>query len=214
MDGRGLVVDFIRHGQSTSYIQAGRIGGRDPKAQLTVGGLRQINDLATAYLQRLGEYPIAALYCSDLFCAKQSAIELRRMLDLKEFTPAPELTELSQGKWEGCMASVVHTPKVIAQMNREGADFQSPGGESQRMTGTRLYGWLDWLRTHPPTRPGRVLAISHGSAMRCLFLEVMGLMGGAGDIRRFHIGNAHIMRLVYNLKYGRWELAGFNLASP
>ena len=85
---------FVRHGQSQSNLEQRFTGQGD--TLLTPLGERQAENTA----RFLKDYPIRAVYASDLTRAMQTALPTAQMHGLS-VTPDPALREVFAGRWEG-----------------------------------------------------------------------------------------------------------------
>ncbi len=87
-------------------------------------------------------------------------------------TICSELREMSFGVWEGHTLAELRAAggETFAAAENAGLDFQPPGGESPRMTMTRIGHWAaDLVRADEPA-----VAVSHKAAIRALLALATG----------------------------------------
>lgn len=152
---------LIRHGEAANNVRPNYIAGRSNHFPLTEKGIEQSRKLG-ATLVRHGLSP-DIVYTSPAIRAIQTA---RYTLDAMMLdVPINEdyrLQEQDVGEWVGHVATEIFTDEQITEINRLGKDFRSPGGESFNDVGNRMYEWANSL---PDIE--RVLAFTHGGAIRC-----------------------------------------------
>jgi probable phosphoglycerate mutase len=189
-------VHLIRHAQSTANVSTimGGVG-----AELTETGEDQARQLGTF----LASQEIDAVYSSPYKRARATA-ELS--LPNKTLIFDDRLVEIRRGDWDGKPLTEILNEAVIEQMQREGLDYRTPGGESLLEVGIRMESWLSAL-THVFDETAKVVAFTHGHAIRSLLQKLLGY--NAEAIRRIQIWNTSITSL--HLKDGAWHLNGLNL---
>lgn len=153
---------LIRHGEAANNIRQNYIAGRSNHFPLTEKGIEQSKKLG-ATLLKIGLLP-DAVYSSPAVRALQTAHHTLGLLAPGvSINEDDRLQEQDVGAWVGRVATEVFTDEQIAEINTLGNDFRSPGGESFNDVGNRMYEWANsGLGT------GRILAFTHGGAIRCL----------------------------------------------
>ncbi len=178
---------LIRHGQ-TDYNANGRWQGH-LDIPLNDVGLRQAQALA----QRLADWPVCALYSSDLLRARMTAVPLAEAWGL---TPVydPVWRERHVGIFEGRASDElrVEYPDVFAKM-RQGV-IEIPEGEVHGVLQARLAGaYHGLLAAH---RDEMVAVVSHGGALNALVSYVLELPHQYGRLS-FH-GNTGLTIIRVN----------------
>jgi broad specificity phosphatase PhoE len=118
---------LARHGQTDDNLEPIRVQGfRDTPLNAT--GREQAHRLAELVAER---HPVAAVWCSDLSRAVETAEIVGRRIGL---TPRPDarLREGFRGRWEGRRFVDIarEEPELYAAWQRGGAGWRFPGGES------------------------------------------------------------------------------------
>lgn len=203
-----LLVHLIRHAESTANVDT-IIGGVD--ATLTPKGIAQAETLG-AYVSRTAAITLDAVYSSPYPRARATA---RYVCDavkyMENVTLDQRLVEIDRGEWDGRRISDVITDEVRAEMQRLGLDYKTPGGESMRDVGQRMYLWLRQVKQvhainiapqdpwHPhttSTATRSVAAFTHGHAIRCLINHLFGF--DASALRFMRVDNTSITTLRWN----------------
>ncbi|WP_134684036.1 histidine phosphatase family protein [Brevibacillus migulae] len=165
---------WVRHGETEENRMRRYLGQADPPLNST--GVAQARYLA----QRLSEWPITAVYTSDLQRCIQTATAISERHGLQPIA-CPALRELSFGRWEG------KTYAEIMEEDREHAvkwysdpfAVAPPAGETLKAFGDRidrsLQGILATCAPHDT-----VLLVSHGGVIRWFQSKWIH-----GDPRRF-----------------------------
>jgi 2,3-bisphosphoglycerate-dependent phosphoglycerate mutase len=148
---------LIRHGE-TDWNAGGRVQG-NTDVPLSERGRAQAEELAA----RLSDWPIGALYSSDLRRALDTARPLAASLGLEPIVD-PILRERSFGVFEGLLDS-----EVEARLDDSAAFWRDPdtrpdGGESRREVWNRIVGFLDALLEAPPAN--EIAIVTHGGPIR------------------------------------------------
>ena len=133
-------VIFVRHGQSTANLACLFAGHTD--VALTELGHKQAENTANF----LKNYPISAIYSSDLERSMQTAAPTGKMHNLP-VVPDRELREIFAGEWEG-RAYEELLEKYTQSFNTWRTDCgraHPEGGESTLELGARIYGEVDRL---------------------------------------------------------------------
>ena len=155
---------LVRHGETDWNRELRFQGQSDPP--LNELGRRQAFELA----DRLAEEEIAAIYCSDLRRAHETARAVADRLGL-EVTIMPELREIDVGSWAG------FTRDEIADRFPDGfrrwlEGEQGHDGESREVLAVRVREIaLRIAAAHPGEQ---VLLVSHGVALRTLLNQAQG----------------------------------------
>ncbi len=186
---------LIRHGQTEWNLQ-GRIQGH-LHGELSALGKRQAEALAA----RLATISFEALYSSDLHRAVRTAEPIARASGHAIHTDA-RLREKNYGDFEGLTMSEVREryPDDFTRMVGPDDDYVIPGGESRRRKNARVIACIEELAARHAGR--RVLVVTHGGVLSCLFQYVLGVT--LGSPRRFPLYNAG-MNTVYRNAKG-WHL--------
>ncbi|XP_047313776.1 uncharacterized protein LOC124917363 [Impatiens glandulifera] len=134
---------LITHGDWHMNLRPDLIAGRCPEAALTPNGNRQARALAV-FLKSQG-IRFNAVYSSPLDRARATAVSVCQEMDLMEeqIQTSEALIEISQGDWEGCQRSEIHTPELSTLMERFQPDFSAPSGESLRQVQFRMIQFLN-----------------------------------------------------------------------
>lgn len=157
---------FARHGESEANVQQvfwnqARMYG------LTAKGRKQAEALA----DNLGDVESAALYCSPVLRAVQTAGIVGGRLDL---TPEIEdgLREYDVGILEGKRysreAEDLYWQVITQWMERNNRDARIEGGESYNDIEARFMPFIGRLEETYRGTEANVLAISHGGTLRCM----------------------------------------------
>lgn len=178
---------LVRHGQ-TGWNAEGRIQGHTDIA-LDATGRWQALQLA----QALRDEPVAAVYCSDLQRARQTAEPLCHAQGLPMMLE-PALRERAFGRFEGqTFAELERTvPDEVQRWKRRDADWGPPGGERLRDFFARS---LQALQRLALPHPGQTLVlVTHGGVLDCLHRAALSLPLQAP--RTWVLGNAAVNRLL------------------
>ncbi len=186
---------LIRHGQTEWNLQ-GRIQGH-LHGELGALGKRQAEALAA----RLATISFEALYSSDLHRAVQTAEAIARKCGHAIHTDV-RLREKNYGDFEGLTMAEVREryPEDFARMVGTDDEYVIPGGESRRQKNTRAIACIEELAARHVGR--RVLVVTHGGVLSCLFQYVLGV--ALGSPRRFPLYNAG-MNTIFRDTQG-WQL--------
>ena len=168
---------FIRHGESVLNTQPDLIGGRGEHTLLSEKGINQV--------KKLGRYLVEnniifdEVFSSSLIRSVQTCeIACDQMNFIKEnIKIRNELTEFTQGDWEGKTRSEIYTPEQLNQINTLGYLFTPPNGESQRMVERRVSDWLEDEVLNNPNYTNstkRIAIFSHGLTIKCLLHYILG----------------------------------------
>jgi broad specificity phosphatase PhoE len=153
---------LARHGE-TAYNAEGRFQGQ---------GAVPLNDTGRAQAAALAEqavsYEFAALWCSPLLRARETADVVARRIGL---TPREDarLMETDAGDWtDRSFAEVrAETPEQFARFKHGDPTFAFPGGESFAQQGVRVAGaFYDIKRAEAPA-----LIVCHGGVIRIALFQ-------------------------------------------
>jgi len=159
---------FIRHGLTDWNLELRFQGQTD--IPLNAAGHAQAARLAA----RLAAKPHDALFCSDLVRARQTAAPLASAWQ-QSAVALPGLREQHFGVLEGLTAEDIEAqhPVLWQRWLEADADFEPPGGESQRRFHARV---LDAVRELAAQVGGqRVAVVTHGGVLDMLWRSAHGL---------------------------------------
>ncbi len=153
---------LARHGQ-TAYNAEGRFQGQGP-VPLDATGRAQ----AAALAEQAATYEFAALWCSPLRRARETADVVARRIDL---TPREDarLMETDAGEWTDRSFAEVQAedPEGFNRFKEGDPTFAFPGGESFAQQGVRVAAaFHDIKRAEAPT-----LVICHGGVIRLALFQ-------------------------------------------
>ena len=148
---------FIRHGE-TEWNAGRRVQGHSD-VPLSPRGEEQARELA----ERLADWPIEAIYSSDLSRALDTARPLADRLGL-ELRVDPILRERNFGAFEGLQDSEVAARLDDPEAFWRDADTRPDEGESRREVWHRVSTFLDRLLENPPAN--EIVIVSHGGPIR------------------------------------------------
>lgn len=159
---------------------------------VTAMGERQIELLA----ERFREIPVDAVYSSDLYRARRTAMAVTGHTALPLRTDK-RLREINIGPWETAFfANVFHDePDRAWRFIRDPDSFFLEGAETYAQVGSRAYEALvDIARTNP----GKTVAVvSHGVTIRCLMSRITGI--SLRDVKALPIsGNTAVSHLFWD----------------
>lgn len=157
---------LIRHALCDPVGRA--IAGRTPGINLNSTGTRQAEALA----EGLVGIPMAALYCSPLERARETAAALERPLGIPARI-APGLIELDFGSWTGRTLDSLAGDPVWSRFNTERATTRIPGGETMDEVVARGAGELARMAADHPGL--RVAAVTHADVIRALLTHYAGM---------------------------------------
>ena len=159
---------FIRHGETDWNVEQRMQGHID--MPLNVKGSTQAQMLG----QRFAPGQAAALYCSDLLRARQTAQPVARALQL-DVRHDPALRERNFGRCEGLtQAEIFHRyPEDARALELGDPNFVPSGGESRKQHQARVLACVEKLvRIHA----GQVIVVvTHGGVLDVLFRRVRRL---------------------------------------
>ncbi|MBI3944376.1 MAG: histidine phosphatase family protein [Armatimonadetes bacterium] len=190
------VIYLVRHGEV--------LWNREPPAycgitdlELSPEGRRQAECLAA----RLAGAPLAALYCSDLRRARQTADAIAAPHALVPVAD-PALREVNYGDWEGLSEAQVRCrwPDLYAAWRQDAERVPIPGGESFAALRDRVVPAMTAIAARHPAES--VAVVAHKSTNRVFLCELLGL--SPSHYRRIGQENAAVNILNYD--EGRWRI--------
>jgi alpha-ribazole phosphatase len=159
---------LIRHGEVNGSA-SGRLFGRTD-VPLSERGKEQSRQLAEV----LSTAQLSAVYSSDLQRARVTAeiIAKRKNLTVQENSA---WREIDMGEWEGRTVAALHqeAPELVAQVFKDPASFEYPGGESFAAFVARVQTALDELLL--TQQRGDLALVAHGGVCRAIIGSVLGV---------------------------------------
>lgn len=159
---------LIRHGDTIASKDGRFTGSTD--IPLSEGGRVHACQLAT----RLGLYPIAAFYSSNMQRAYETARFIAQVHAM-EVTQVPELREIDHGEWDGKTREEIlqSDPKSLEEYDRDPYHFRAVGGESGEDLLNRAVPAIQALvRKHPSDT---ILVVAHKTTNRLLICHYLGI---------------------------------------
>jgi probable phosphoglycerate mutase len=158
---------LVRHG-ATQLSAENRFSGA-VGVDLSDEGRAQAAHLA----DRLAGEPIAAVYCSDLSRAQETAAIVARPHRMSPIV-RPGLREISHGRWEGLTRGEVEQrfPEEYASWEADPFTFAPEGGESGLSVLARALPVIRELVVAHTGHP--VLVVSHKATLRLLLSSLLG----------------------------------------
>ncbi len=174
----GLILYFLRHGETTASQTGGYCGTLDP--DLTPAGYEMARDFAAAYKDLAWE----AVFCSPL---KRAVATAQPLCEAVGLTPQLRegLKEIAYGQWEGKTAEEVNR-KFHDEYVRCLADpgWNAPTGGERGVDVARRSSTV--LEEIERTRPsGNVLVVSHKATARIMLCSLLGI-----DVGRYRDASA------------------------
>ena len=159
---------LVRHGR-TSWNQQKRVQGHSDPPLDSLGRLQ-----AERLAMKLRPASFGAAYASDLRRAAQTAEAVLHGRQLA-LVPAPELRELSYGKWEGLAYTEVLSryPSEYAHYMARSLDFAAPGGESLRQLLARVDAFKERVVSAYPDED--LLVVGHSGSLNALVVSLLEL---------------------------------------
>lgn len=157
---------LARHGQS-DWNAARRWQGFADRP-LTERGRLQAEKLA----ERLADFPLDAIYSSDLERARDTALAVARRHGL-HLAEVPELREVNVGSWEGLTRDEAERrfPDGFRRWENGGTGWDD--GESYLEMSKRVLSATRQIADRHAN--GRVLIVSHGGPIRAIHAAALGL---------------------------------------
>ena len=201
-----LTVYLIRHAESEGNVNHHLIGGQSNHLPLTERGVEQAQLLGARLKKEALKFD--AWWTSTALRARHTAELVSEGMEIgADLMETPALLEVSQGKWEGEIRSSIYTEEVKAQFLADPLHFKAPEGESIQEVQDRMFKWLEQLtELDTPGSNRMIAAFSHGFAIRCLMVYLMGAEAGAA--RRAVTDNTSLT--VRRFNGGHWMLERSN----
>lgn len=162
---------LVRHGATVNNVcYPVKLQGCGSDLPLSAEGLRQAEETSRC----LATTALAAVYCSPLLRARQTAEAIARLRGLEVQTVA-ELTEVDVGQWEGRTWEEVQRqwPDVHAAYMDDPGLMPYLGGESFLQVQQRAHPALQQLLE---THPGQLIAVvTHNVVNRVLLAPLLGV---------------------------------------
>lgn len=158
------VLILVRHGATrANLMQPYRLQGLRPDGRLAETGKRQADALG----KTLARFPVAALYCSPLLRARQTArfiIDKRRIPKIIE----KSIIEADLGEWSGCTWPEVEKrwPKEYRAFHRSPERHGYLGGENLTDVRRRVVPAVERLLSRHAGQT--IVVVSHGVVNRVL----------------------------------------------
>ena len=161
-----MILVLIRHALNDWVGE--RLAGWTPGVHLNEEGRAQASDLA----RRLAEAPLAAIYCSPLERALETAAPLAESRDLA-VQVREDLGETRYGDWTGRALKDLREEELWPVVQVYPAGVRFPGGESLRETQARIVDALDAIRDD---HAGQTVAVvSHSDPIKLAVAHYAGL---------------------------------------
>lgn len=174
---------LVRHGE-TEWNRTGRMQGHTG-VPLSAEGRRQAARLG----ERLRDVDFAAVYCSDLPRAAETARIIAADRDLA-ISNESDLREFSYGEWEGLTLEEVETryPGALAERIEAGGNlgWTAPGGESAVDALQRVRRFTTRASESLGVRED-ILVVAHGGSVRALAVCLLDLADD--DFWKFRVDN-------------------------
>lgn len=200
-----LTVYLVRHAEALNNVQSHLVGGRSDSLPLSDRGRLQAERLGIR-LKNEQFFP-EKLICSVAVRANETATIVSQAMGLG-ISPEihPHIHEWDQGIWEGKPRTEVYTPAIREAMYADPLHFRPANGETPGEVETRMWHWLNEdVRSSFPDG-GKVLAVSHGMAIRCLLRRILG----AEPVMTFRMITHNTSLNVLHWDGKRWWLERLN----
>ncbi|MBR8832192.1 MAG: histidine phosphatase family protein [Chlorogloea purpurea SAG 13.99] len=165
-----LMLYFLRHGQTAYSKTGGYCGTPENDPGLTPEGV----EMASAFAECYKYLPWAAVYCSPLLRAIQTAKPLCESLSI-EMKIRQGLCEIGYGEWEGMHPDEIDRTFHDLYVNwlTDPAWTAPPGGERGIDIARRSSEVLQEIEHTYPN--GNVLLVSHKATIRIMLCSLMGI---------------------------------------
>ncbi len=179
----------VRHGETAWNVDTRIQGQLD--IPLNENGRWQAQRLARALA---ASEPMAAIYCSDLLRAWDTAQSVANAAGLSSVTE-PGLRERGFGRFEGKTFTDLETrwPEETARWRRRDPQWAPPQGESLTTFQERVVGTAQMLAARHVGE--QIVLVAHGGVLDILYRCAAGLEISAP--RTWQLGNASINRLLW-----------------
>lgn len=157
---------LVRHGQTptTGKLLPGRAAG----LHLAEQGREQA-ERAAARIAELTN--VAAVYCSPLERARETAAPIGKALGIKPVA-AKGLLEADFGEWTGAELKALFKLPEWRTVQKAPSTFRFPGGESFTEMQLRIVNELDRLRVAHPNRT--IVCVSHADPIKAAMAHALG----------------------------------------
>jgi broad specificity phosphatase PhoE len=159
---------LARHGETDDNVPPLRFQGQRD-TPLNERGRAQARELAERVAAL--EAPVASLWCSDLFRARETAVIVGARLGLEPRADA-RLREGWRGEWEGFLFDEIAAadPERYAAWRAPDAEtgFRFPGGESLAEQQARVLACLREIAASVNGGPAHTLVVCHGGSIRTM----------------------------------------------
>jgi alpha-ribazole phosphatase len=159
---------LIRHGE-TDWNTEGRYQGHTDVPLNTRG-----REQAEAMAEALKDWPLQAIYTSDLKRARDTA-EILAAATGAPMHMDPRLREIDLGEWEGRLSADIQRTDgdLLARRRADPLDTFPSGGEGVRQVMARVVPLLDEIaRQHPDSQ---VALVSHGTTLAAIKVHLLHL---------------------------------------
>lgn len=181
------IVLLVRHAMN-DWVETGKLAGRTPQVHLNDRGEEQARRLA----ERLGGYPIRAIYASPLERAQETAAALAERLGLPVETSAG-IGEVDFGEWTGQeLKELAKTPEWKVVQGRPSA-MRFPAGESIWEMQHRVVDEIERLASAHPHE--MIVLVSHADVIKAALAHYLGLH--LDQFQRLMVGTASLSTLVF-----------------
>lgn len=157
---------LIRHGLTDSTGKY--LSGRSSGLFLNEKGRQQVQRLA----ERLKDLPIAAIYCSPLERAVQTATPLADLLHLPCIISG-DFQEINFGEWTNKSVEEMRDDPLFKQFNTFRSSTRIPGGELASETQQRVISGIEKLHEVHPEQT--VAVFSHADPIRTAIAYYAGI---------------------------------------
>ena len=157
---------LVRHGQTptTGKLLPGRAAG----LHLAEQGRQQ----AARAAERIAELPtVAAVYCSPLERARETAAPIGKALGIKPVA-TKGLLEADFGDWTGAELKALFKLPEWRTVQKAPSTFRFPGGESFTEMQLRIVNELDRLRRAHPNQT--IVCVSHADPIKAAMAHALG----------------------------------------
>lgn len=189
-----VTIYFIRHAETPYNASQSHVGGRSPQLPLSVDGLVQAQEAAKWMRQQ--NFDFTHVFCSSAVRARLTLAPIIKACELPSdiVTYSDELSEVSQGEWEGHPRSEILTPEILKRIADEAPYFKAPGGESHIEATERMMNFVkrEILDKH---ETGKFLLVGHGLSFKCLLEGILGI--NPKMTYKIAIGNVSLTRMRY-----------------
>ena len=189
---RGTRLFLLRHGTTDANVSGLFLGATD--AALSEQGQTEAKKLG----QRLGQYELSGIVCSDLRRAHDTAAAVAKHHPTIELCVDARIREMHLGQLEGVPAKEVHAthPKLMAEWLADPGNTRMPGEQAETLGEVQERAWAgleSFAKLHSGTT---IAAVSHTFCILSVLCHVLGLP--LVHFRRMFIHRASITELVWD----------------